>query len=51
MDALNEFWRQAVDGPLKPTAGYPVDALRFRDDVQETREKLGISDALFWRKK
>ncbi|MDD3588758.1 MAG: hypothetical protein PHO46_00600 [Thermoguttaceae bacterium] len=51
MDAFNEFWRRAIDKSLKPTAGYPVDALRFRADVKETREQLGISDALFWRKK
>ena len=28
MHALNDFWRQHV-ADLRPTAGYPVDALRF----------------------
>ena len=51
MDAFNAYWRKQVGESLKPTAGYPVDALRFRADVRETREKLGISDDVFWRKK
>ncbi len=51
MDAFNAYWRRQVGESLKPTAGYPVDALRFRADVQEARERLGIPDVAFWRDK
>lgn len=51
MKAFNGYWRDAVGPELAPTAGYPVDALRFRADVDATRVKLGVSEDAFWRKK
>lgn len=51
MKAFNGYWRAAVGPGLAPTAGYPVDALRFRADVDATRVKLGVSEDAFWRKK
>ena len=48
MRALNAFWRRRVPG-LKPTAGYPVDAVRFRRDIAETQAALGIDDNVLWR--
>ena len=48
MRALNAFWCRRVPG-LKPTAGYPVDAARFRRDIAETQAALGIDDSLLWR--
>ena len=51
MKAFNGYWRAAVGPGLAPTAGYPVDALRFRADVDAARVKLGVSEDAFWRKK
>lgn len=51
MKAFNDYWRAAVGPGLAPTAGYPVDALRFRADVDAARVKLGVSENAFWRKK
>ncbi|MBQ2555732.1 MAG: hypothetical protein II561_04175 [Thermoguttaceae bacterium] len=51
MKAFNDYWRAAVGPGLAPTAGYPVDALRFRADVDAARVKLGVSEDAFWRKK
>ena len=51
MKAFNDYWRAAVGPGLAPTAGYPVDALRFRADVDAARVKIGVSEDAFWRKK
>jgi hypothetical protein len=48
MQALNEFWSDRVPG-IRPTAGYPVDAKRFRRDIGETVEKLNIPEHVWWR--
>jgi len=48
MRALNAFWLARVPG-LRPTAGYPQDAKRFRADLAETLAKLQIADRAFWR--
>ncbi|MDP6443809.1 MAG: hypothetical protein QGG36_10250 [Pirellulaceae bacterium] len=50
MRAFNAYWRRHVSD-LKATAGYPLDAKRFREDVAEARAELGIADELFWREK
>jgi hypothetical protein len=48
MAAFNAFWlgRQPT---LKPTAGYPSDALRFKSEIAELQTTLGISDRQLWR--
>ncbi|AMV38671.1 hypothetical protein [Planctomyces sp. SH-PL62] len=48
MDVFNAFWARRVPG-LKPSAGYPVDASRFRRDVEPTAIALGIEPRLWWR--
>ena len=48
MQAFNEFWRRHVPG-LKPTAGYPLDAKRFRADIAHMQRQLNISDRVLWR--
>jgi hypothetical protein len=48
MRALNDYWRRRVPG-LRPTAGYPQDAKRFRLDIAETQVKLNINDRVLWR--
>ncbi len=50
MKAFNAYWQQHV-GDLKPTAGYPVDAKRFKADIEAAQKKLGIEDAMIWRRK
>jgi hypothetical protein len=48
MLAFNDFWARHVPG-LRPTAGYPQDARRFRLDVAEVQRRLHISDRMLWR--
>lgn len=48
MRALNDFWCRRVAG-LRPTAGYPQDAKRFKSDVAATQITLGIEDRVLWR--
>lgn len=48
MECFNRFWQAERPG-LKPTAGYPVDAERFKTEVAAERIKRGISNHVFWR--
>lgn len=48
MRAFNEFWCARVSG-LRPTAGYPTDAPRFKRDIAALQHELRIDDHLLWR--
>ncbi|MGI8982910.1 MAG: hypothetical protein ACR2FY_27130 [Pirellulaceae bacterium] len=48
MKPFNEFWQRHIPG-LRPTAGYPEDALRFRGEIAATQKQLGISHDVLWR--
>ena len=48
--AFNAFWCSRI-ADLKPTAGYPVDARRFKQQIAAEQQRLGIDDALLWRVK
>lgn len=48
MQAFNQFWCESVAG-LKPTAGYPLDARRFKSDIGAAQKRLGIDDHVLWR--
>jgi hypothetical protein len=48
MRAFNQFWQSQVTG-LRPTAGYPVDARRFMQDIAPARAALGMDDRRLWR--
>jgi hypothetical protein len=48
MRAFNEYWCARVPG-LKPTAGYPLDARRFRKDIAAVQRELGMEDHVLWR--
>jgi hypothetical protein len=48
MRAENEFWCRRVAG-LRPTAGYPVDARRFKAAIAECQTRLAIDDRILWR--
>jgi hypothetical protein len=50
MIRFNEFWQSHVPD-LQPTAGYPVDAQRFKRQIAAAQKKLGIADESLWRKK
>jgi len=50
MDVFNAYWARRVPG-LRPSAGYPVDASRFRRDVEPTAVDLGIGPRLWWRER
>ncbi len=50
MQVFNQFWAAHVPG-LKPTAGYPVDAVRFRQDIATAQLRLGVSDDVLWRER
>jgi len=50
MTLFNQFWNNHVP-ELKPTAGYPTDAVRFRSDIAEAQATLGISNDQLWRER
>ncbi len=50
MRAFNDYWCREVPG-LKPTAGYPTDARRFKAAIAKRQAELQISDANLWRER
>jgi hypothetical protein len=50
MDVFNDYWRARVPG-LRPTAGYPVDAQRFRTAIEAAALAAGHDPSLWWRLK
>ena len=48
MRAFNDFWCAQVPD-LAPTAGYPLDARRFKAAIAPLQERLGIDDRILWR--
>jgi ribonuclease HII len=48
MRAFNDYWLKQVPG-LRPTAGYPQDAKRFRAAIAGRQRELGIDDRDLWR--
>jgi hypothetical protein len=50
MDVFNAFWVSRLDG-LRPTAGYPVDAARFRRQIEPLARSQGLETDLWWRRK
>lgn len=50
MLSFNAFWSDHVPG-LRPTAGYPQDAKRFREEIASVQKELGIREELIWRRK
>ena len=48
MSAFNQFWCQRVPN-LRPTAGYPQDAKRFRKEIATVQRQLNIEDHVLWR--
>ncbi len=50
MRAMNDYWCRRVPG-LRPTAGYPQDARRFRTDIAAAQTELRIADRILWRER
>lgn len=46
----NRFWQTKIP-QLKPTQGYPVDARRFMNEIEETRQALQLPKESLWRLK
>lgn len=45
---FNRFWLDKVPG-IKPTAGYPMDAHRFFEEIRPAVARLGILENSLWR--
>src|SRR5262249_32910201 len=50
MAAFNAYWVKQIPG-LKPTAGYPLDAARFRREIDSALVPLGIVEDHLWRQR
>ena len=50
MRQFNRFWTRHVPG-ITPTAGYPLDAKRFYDEIRPAMAKLGLTEDQVWRKR
>ncbi len=50
MDVFNAFWQRRVSG-LRPTAGYPTDAARFRKEIHSAARGLGLAEQDWWRQR
>ncbi|MDP6466850.1 MAG: hypothetical protein QF918_03895 [Pirellulaceae bacterium] len=48
MLGFNAFWSECVPG-IRPTAGYPADAKRFKKEIAAAQERLQIDDRVLWR--
>jgi hypothetical protein len=48
MKAFNAYWQQRIAG-LRPTAGYPLDARRFLDEIDVCCRQCGIARDTLWR--
>lgn len=50
MVLFNRYWMAKLPR-LKPTAGYPNDAVRFRAEIAAMQRDLGIADDILWRER
>jgi ribonuclease HII len=50
MDAFNAHWSARLPD-LKPTAGYPLDAARFRRAIEPHCQERGLYPSIWWRSK
>jgi len=48
MKAFNTYWSERLPG-LKPTAGYPLDARRFKNEIAALQAAEAIPDRSLWR--
>jgi hypothetical protein len=50
MDVFNAYWTSRIPG-LRPTAGYPLDAARFRKAIEVDCLARGLGPEVWWRSK
>jgi ribonuclease HII len=50
MHEFNAFWQTHVPG-LKATAGYPLDATRFWQEIAPAAQQLGLPEESVWRRR
>jgi len=50
MDVFNAYWTALIPG-LRPTAGYPLDARRFRERIEPSCLERQLSPSHWWREK
>jgi hypothetical protein len=50
MDGFNAYWRTRIPG-LRPSAGYPMDAQRFRRAIEDAAATAGCDPSCWWRSK
>ena len=50
MDGFNDYWCERIPG-LRRCAGYPLDARRFRDDIEARARTEGHNPDRWWRAK
>ncbi len=48
MERFNIWWRFLLP-EIRPTAGYPLDAKRFREEITPKMEELKLNWSQFWR--
>lgn len=48
MAGINRYWQSHI-ADLQPTAGYPLDAKRFRSQIENTALQLGHAVDQWWR--
>lgn len=48
MQSFNAFWQEHLPN-IRPTAGYPLDAKRFRTEIEATAQKLQLPESAWWR--
>ena len=50
MRSFNAFWQERLPG-LKETAGYPLDAKRFQNEIAMLQKERQIDNSILWRNK
>jgi hypothetical protein len=48
MDVFNAHWSRRIPN-LRPTAGYPNDAIRFREAIEPSCRERGLDPSSWWR--
>ncbi len=50
MEAFNRYWQKRCP-TVKPIKGYPVDAARFRKQIEPAWEALKLPETILWRER